>query len=667
MFARGDRRKLVWWVAAVAFLVALLAALASGPDRLLDTADGLASIGAFVVAVVALAIGIAAARRPGPPAGTGEVCRTLAGIVARRLPLDPDAVVDGPLRVRWQSVEGAVAAPAADVVGASVPGRPTRLRLSGDATDLAATWRQLDAQRVVIVGPPGAGKSTMAALFVRELNRPYRAGAPVAVLLSLAAWTPDPGRDTFDDWLPQQINERYGIDAAVATDLVRDGLIIPVLDGLDEIPDSVRGAALRELRRVLSADGPLLLTCRADEYEAAVEAVGAPLNRALVVAVEPVGAASAIAYLAAGRVDGAQRWGAVEAALTADPDGPLARVLGSPLLIYIAGVVHRAPGADPAGLVALPDQRSVEDHLFARYLPSVYREDPDRATARLAFLARHLSRHESQELRWWEVRHLLPRPRAGLAALAAAVVAAEWLLLAVVLHVSAGRANLEVLKPVLLFGAVAGVVQLFAPPPAPKRFRPNLASLRRQLFGPHPAPKKEPFTRRRAAELVLILAVLFVVLTTPVLQVALGYLLAVPAVVALAVGPSRLVDQLTRTSIDVTAAVQPAEVLRTDRVAAWLQAILAGLATAAVLAFYAGWAVPVLTFAVAALAIAHIAGLTTATGNYFLVRLWYGLRGRLPFGLLPFLADAHRRGVLRQNGAAYQFRHQNLQRYLAGL
>jgi hypothetical protein len=33
---------------------------------------------------------------------------------------------------------------------------------------------------------------------------------------------------------------------------------------------------------------------------------------------------------------------------------------------------------------------------------------------------------------------------------------------------------------------------------------------------------------------------------------------------------------------------------------------------------------------------------------------------------MAFLEDAHRRGVLRQVGAVYQFRHAKLQQYLAG-
>jgi len=41
------------------------------------------------------------------------------------------------------------------------------------------------------------------------------------------------------------------------------------------------------------------------------------------------------------------------------------------------------------------------------------------------------------------------------------------------------------------------------------------------------------------------------------------------------------------------------------------------------------------------------------------------LRRGMPWSLMGFLADAHQRGVLRQAGAVYQFRHIELQHHLA--
>lgn len=50
---------------------------------------------------------------------------------------------------------------------------------------------------------------------------------------------------------------------------------------------------------------------------------------------------------------------------------------------------------------------------------------------------------------------------------------------------------------------------------------------------------------------------------------------------------------------------------------------------------------------------------------YQLAYLRLALRGRLPWRLLAFLEDAHQRGLLRQVGGVYQFRHASLQDRLA--
>jgi hypothetical protein len=61
-----------------------------------------------------------------------------------------------------------------------------------------------------------------------------------------------------------------------------------------------------------------------------------------------------------------------------------------------------------------------------------------------------------------------------------------------------------------------------------------------------------------------------------------------------------------------------------------------------------------------------VAFLQAAYGRFLIARCWLALHRYLPWRLMGFLADAHRkRGVLRQVGAVYQFRHAELQRRLA--
>jgi hypothetical protein len=62
-------------------------------------------------------------------------------------------------------------------------------------------------------------------------------------------------------------------------------------------------------------------------------------------------------------------------------------------------------------------------------------------------------------------------------------------------------------------------------------------------------------------------------------------------------------------------------------------------------------------------------GMTTIAsrswGSFTVCRLILAMRGDLPWSLMAFLKDAHRRNVLRQEGVIYKFRHQELQSHLA--
>jgi hypothetical protein len=102
-----------------------------------------------------------------------------------------------------------------------------------------------------------------------------------------------------------------------------------------------------------------------------------------------------------------------------------------------------------------------------------------------------------------------------------------------------------------------------------------------------------------------------------------------------------------------------------------------GLATGIVIGIAHGYGPPVLALGsgrdyglTAGIAAGITFALTSATLNtawpsYQLARCWLAVRRQLPWSLMSFLRDAHQRGVLRQDGAAYQFRHIELQHRLA--
>jgi NACHT domain len=127
------------------------------------------------------------------------------------------------------------------------------------------------------------------------------------------------------------------------------------------------------------------------------------------------------------------------------------------------------------------------------------------------------------------------------------------------------------------------------------------------------------------------------------------------------------------TPADPAAAISPRAVLIRDRRTFLGVGLATGLLAGLVTKIMAGvdpglgrgvalWIVSVGLGLSAALVAASI---QATWGTYTITRCWLALRHRLPWRLMGFLADAHERGVLRQAGAFYQFRHSELQDYLA--
>jgi len=127
----------------------------------------------------------------------------------------------------------------------------------------------------------------------------------------------------------------------------------------------------------------------------------------------------------------------------------------------------------------------------------------------------------------------------------------------------------------------------------------------------------------------------------------------------------------------------PDQSLRQDSRAFWMTApsagiaaVIAGLIGGGLVSVYAARAHPTLEKVTSdGLAIGIAAGIIIGLGFglyhaasvFFVIsRFWLASQGRIPWRLMQFLADAHQeRGVLRQSGSFYQFRHLELMHWLA--
>ncbi|HIV59252.1 MAG TPA: NACHT domain-containing protein, partial [Candidatus Stackebrandtia faecavium] len=262
-----------------------------------------------VVAVAALVVAVVAWRRPQAPAPKdgsltveqiGEVLDALSRTVEQewraelpRRGVDPVARLA--VRPGFTPDAASVSLNLSQVLfDRDFDGRITTWNLAGSVVASAADkYVGLPHRQLVVLGARGSGKSIMAATLARDLqDRRKDLGGRVPVLLPAAAW--NPGFTVLPEWIAHQLSISYGIGSGTARQLVVDGRIIPILDGLDENLDPTE--ALHQLNEWAGRDKPFVLTCRNRQYLDA-HADHGPLAVAAVIELLPLLPDDAVAYL----------------------------------------------------------------------------------------------------------------------------------------------------------------------------------------------------------------------------------------------------------------------------------------------------------------------------------------------------------------------------------
>ncbi|TQM80479.1 tetratricopeptide repeat protein [Saccharothrix saharensis] len=424
--------RLAWWAAAAAVVSAALAVAVNIATDTVEAVDrpwwpavAWSAVGLLVVLGVVVQSSVERRRAASASPEPGDVLRTVldgvreawTGEAAKRKLLQP-----APLDVRWSSTERPVAADRRTVL--DDPDGPGwhDAPLTGGVGQVADALPALPHRQLVVLGAPGAGKSALAVLLTLGLVDRHAAGEPVPVLLAVSSW--NPAVEEVEDFLVRRTAEDHAVDAETVRRLVRDGLVLPVLDGLDEVPAVWHEQALRKLERWTVAKRPLVLTCRSEEYERAVTSSGIVLGRAAVVELAPVDGSRVGSFLATG-TPVPQRWEPVLRHLEAEPGGVLAEVLSTPLMVSIARSAYRSATTDPAALLRLADRAAVARTLFDAFLADAYPPaEPDPTAVRpapprprkavkwLRYLAFQLHQAGTRDWHWWNVspKHTAPSP-----------------------------------------------------------------------------------------------------------------------------------------------------------------------------------------------------------------------------------------------------------------
>jgi hypothetical protein len=372
----------------------------------------------------------------------------------------------------WPGDESAAEGERADVVPPDV---------CGDVRDITGFFRRAPFRQLVVTGEPGSGKSALATLLSLGLIDKRSPTEPVPVILALSSWRPD--KDSFDTWLEQRITEDYpflepprNYGARPVITMLAKEMILPVLDGLDEVPEALRGIAARAIAKELNEQRSLVVTCRTTEYCRHAVKVAHIMSGVARIELQPVPSEKAMDFLTGGSRRSARlgehHWVAVEREL--GRHSPLAHVMTSPLMVSLVRELYQpqdppdvgepvSHGRSPRDLVALGDGASAEHsdpgratvlepaafdeavdrlraHLLEGLIVRAYPQGPlppgmkparwhrEQARPWLAFLARQLRRDgDTHDICWWRLRDAVPQPvrvaivgavAAGLAAIA---------------------------------------------------------------------------------------------------------------------------------------------------------------------------------------------------------------------------------------------------------
>jgi NACHT domain len=712
-----SRRSTVSWaslavsvICVTAFVIFLVVQLSQGD---LDRGDKLASIISMSVTVVTLPISIYAIvvslrqSQPviaaSPSARLDAMAEALAIAVRTQWEAEEHLrrVHDPfPLPARWTNAPDLLVDHWPKIN--NDPSVVEPLLLDGHGDHIVDTFNQVPSGRLVVLGRAGAGKTILTSRFALTLLAGR--SVPVPVIFSLGSWNPT--AQSFRDWQADQLITTYPIlaerdstGATIATLLLNTGRILPVLDGFDEISEGYRVDAINAINADLRAGDRLLMTSRPDEYTAAVRAAGV-LNAAAVVQLEDLTIDDLAEYLPLtprkGIVhNGLTKWSPVLGHLRADPGAPLADALTTPLMVALARAIFSDTDADPEELLKLNSPVEIEERLLDGFVPAVYsdagRFNVAEADRSLSFLATQLHQLGTYDLAWWQFVRAVPRLVVGVIS-SVVIGIMVWLSLGPFALLASwpgdGRIGwlvggfVDALVCGVAGGTIVGLDRGMRPSPVRVRLRLSgrLGRVRHDLG--------QRLLRWRTL-------VWFVAWSLAGGWLGLFGLLFVdsPAGIAVGLGAGLVVGvgnwvvitvvRALETPVDPTDTVSPAELLRIDRGTSLGEgfAIGAGISTMVWFMIWLGfeptfrlpfgqvfggglWLLGWLDTLIGGVLIWML--FVSAWGPWLIARSWLSLTGRLPWAVMAFLADAHRRGVLRQAGGVYQFRHARLQDHLAG-
>ncbi len=211
---------------------------------------------------------------------------------------------------------------------------------------------------LLILGAPGSGKTTLLLELARDLlSRAEQDGtASVPVVFSLSSWADT--RSPLADWLIAELFSRYDVPRKLGQTWVEEDMVIPLLDGLDEVQAEHRAACVAAINVFRAEHGlaPFVVCSRIGDYEALTTLLH--LRDAIVL--QPLTPDQISGHLA--RLG--PKTSIVEALLVKDEG--LRELAATPLMLNVILIAYEDANVQP--MTSNPTVAEQRGHLFERYV-----------------------------------------------------------------------------------------------------------------------------------------------------------------------------------------------------------------------------------------------------------------------------------------------------------
>lgn len=216
---------------------------------------------------------------------------------------------------------------------------------------------------LLILGAPGFGKTTLLLELTKDLLTLAERDAnhPLPIVFNLSSWATN--QSPLSAWLIDELYERYQVPRKHAQFWIDNDLVIPLLDGLDEVASMHRNLCVEAINKFRMEHGlvPMAVCSRVADYQM----LATKLHFQGAVIVQPLTKQQTIHYLdKAGAALAGVRTALLE-------DEILWELLDSPLMLSIATLAYKGVSAAEIAITGTLEER--RKHLFTTYTDAMFK------------------------------------------------------------------------------------------------------------------------------------------------------------------------------------------------------------------------------------------------------------------------------------------------------